>query len=236
MHDFGRANYAIEILRPQAGTADEHATDLRQDEDGPHIGRRDGSSVEDLDPVTILAHQPRQLLTEVPMDLGDVLRIGGPTGPDRPERLISDGAAGEKSPIRRKARLELRRANLQRRACVALDLGFADTNDRSKAGPSGSSRLFSDHRVSFVMVVPPFRMADNDSVCARIPEHFGADIPCEGAGGLDGTILAANSKASAADRNCARNQCGRNADEDVIRTCGGPGVLRYRHQFSELVG
>src|SRR6185437_9570636 len=100
--------------------------------------------------------------------------------------------------------------------CVALRRGLADADNGNEAGAQPSRGLGAHRRVAFVMVLPPFGVADDDVGAALVFQHRRADVAGMSALGLGVAVLAAERDTATRQQRPDLGQQGRRrADQEI---------------------
>ena len=160
-----------------------------------------------------------------------LLRCGGLTGSDRPERLVGDdhmahllgGHAGQSG-------LDLKGDQLHGDAQLPLLQALAHADDGVQAGVDGGVDLFVDGQVGLVPVLAALRVADDDVLDAQILEHSGGHFAGVSAALLKVKVLGADGDAGILKR------LDRGGDVDKGNAQNDVAPFGLGHQGLELVG
>jgi hypothetical protein len=129
-----------EIGRLQAGASHQRAADFGSRQDFRGIARLDRAAIENANASPGLAQKGDQPRANVGMHIRNFRNRRRASGADRPDGLIGDrrrcAGCG-----RRHAVGDLPCDDFQRPACIALGLGFADTDDGEQPGAPGGFAL-----------------------------------------------------------------------------------------------
>src|SRR5690606_24435232 len=149
----------------------------------------------DADGLTPLAKAFDQAGTNGIVHLADFFKGRRATRADGPDRLVGNDDFMMLGSVRDRGS-ELGRNHRFGISGIALDLGFADTDNRLKSGANGGFSFCADDFIGFAMVGAPLGVADNDILSARISQHPGRDVPGMGARSLSMAILPAGNDAA----------------------------------------
>mmetsp|Transcript_28638 Transcript_28638/g.91721 ORF Transcript_28638/g.91721 Transcript_28638/m.91721 type:complete len:312 (+) Transcript_28638:246-1181(+) len=227
-------------VRLEAGAADEGAVDVG--------ARHQVVDVVVVDRATVLDHHRVGNLLAVVLDepAADVrvrlLRHLGrrrEAGADGPHRLVRDDDVLHHRRVHPRQSLgELRGANVERLAGLALLLELADAEDGLEPARQDLEHLLVHVRVRVAEDRPPLRVAGQHIVGADALDHRGRDRAREGARVLPVAVLRAEADLAASQRLLDRNQeRGRHAHRHVdagrlVRLCRDG--LRERHSLVEV--
>src|SRR6266508_239282 len=184
-----------ELLRLDAGAADQGAVDVRLVHDVGDVGCLDRAAVEDAHPVGQVRRIGVPLRHPAAERADALLGIFGArrlARTDRPDRLVRDDDLvhlhrGE--PV--EGRVELRHRVRDVVTGLADVQALADAQDRRQPIGQGRLHLGVDDRVVIVVVRPPLRVPDHHVLAAELGQHPAGDVAGVGARGVWRQVLRA---------------------------------------------
>src|SRR6266542_1209073 len=184
-----------ELLRLDAGAADQGAVDVRLVHDVGDVGCLDRAAVEDAHPVGQVRRIGVPLRHPAAERADALLGIFGArrlARTDRPDRLVRDDDLvhlhrGE--PV--EGRVELRHRVRDVVTGLADVQALADAQDRRQPIGQGRLHLGVDDRVVLVVVRPPLRVPDHHVLAAELGQHPAGDVAGVGARGVWRQVLRA---------------------------------------------